>query len=109
MDDKEGIGIADVTLDPRRKTAATQICTGIAELSVVGPFEIARRRFRIDIRSGFALALQWIAWLSQIGTNIALFLVGRTWLSLLAELESYCGWGYASPWRRQGPILLAHP
>lgn len=38
MDDKEGIGIADVTLDPRRKTSASQVCTGIgiAELSVGG-------------------------------------------------------------------------
>lgn len=38
MDDKEGIGIADITLDPRRKTSATQVCTGIgiAELSVGG-------------------------------------------------------------------------
>jgi N-carbamoylputrescine amidase len=38
MDDKEGIGIADITLDPRRKTAASQVCTdiGIAELSLGG-------------------------------------------------------------------------
>jgi hypothetical protein len=38
MDDKEGIGIADVTLDPSRKTGVSQVCTGIgiAELSVGG-------------------------------------------------------------------------
>jgi N-carbamoylputrescine amidase len=38
MDDKEGIGIADVTLDPRRKTAASEVCTGIgiAELTIGG-------------------------------------------------------------------------
>ncbi len=38
MDDKEGIGIADVALDPRRKTGASQVCTGIgiAELSIGG-------------------------------------------------------------------------
>jgi N-carbamoylputrescine amidase len=38
MDDKEGIGIADVTLDPRRKTGAKEVCTGIgiAELTVGG-------------------------------------------------------------------------
>lgn len=38
MDDKEGIGIADVILDPHRKTGASQVCTGIgiAELSVGG-------------------------------------------------------------------------
>jgi N-carbamoylputrescine amidase len=39
MDDKEGIGIADITLDPSRKTRADQVCTGvgIAELAVGGP------------------------------------------------------------------------
>ena len=39
MDDKEGIGIADITLDPARKTHADQVCTGvgIAELAVGGP------------------------------------------------------------------------
>jgi len=38
MDDKEGIGIADITLDPSRKTHADQVCTGvgIAELAVGG-------------------------------------------------------------------------
>jgi N-carbamoylputrescine amidase len=38
MDDKEGIGIATISLDPRRKTAAPRICTGIgiAELAVGG-------------------------------------------------------------------------
>jgi N-carbamoylputrescine amidase len=38
MNDKEGIGIADVTLDPRRKTAASAVCTGVGipELTVGG-------------------------------------------------------------------------
>ena len=38
MDDKEGIGIADITLDPSRKTRADQVCAGvgIAELAVGG-------------------------------------------------------------------------
>jgi N-carbamoylputrescine amidase len=38
MDDQEGIGIADVTLDPARKTHAERVCTGvgIAELAVGG-------------------------------------------------------------------------
>ena len=38
MDDKEGIGIADITVDPGRKTHADQVCTGvgIAELTVGG-------------------------------------------------------------------------
>src|SRR5499426_10381 len=38
MDDKEGIGIAEITLDPSRKTRADQVCTGegIAELAVGG-------------------------------------------------------------------------
>lgn len=38
MDDKEGIGIADITLDPARKTRATEVCSGvgIAELAVGG-------------------------------------------------------------------------
>jgi hypothetical protein len=38
MDDKEGIGIADITLDPRRKTTASKVCTGIgiAERAVGG-------------------------------------------------------------------------
>jgi N-carbamoylputrescine amidase len=38
MDDKEGIGIADVSLDARRKTRATSVCTeiGIAELTIGG-------------------------------------------------------------------------
>ena len=39
MDDKEGIGIANITLDPGRKTRADRLCTGvgIAELAVGGP------------------------------------------------------------------------
>jgi N-carbamoylputrescine amidase len=39
MDDKEGIGIANITLDSGRKTRANQVCTGvgIAELAVGGP------------------------------------------------------------------------
>ena len=39
MDDKEGIGIANINLDPHRKTRADQVCTGvgIAELTVGGP------------------------------------------------------------------------
>ena len=38
MDDKEDIGIADITLDPARKTQVTQVCTGvgISELAVGG-------------------------------------------------------------------------
>jgi hypothetical protein len=38
MDDKEGVGIADITLDPARKAHSEQICTdvGIAELTVGG-------------------------------------------------------------------------
>jgi N-carbamoylputrescine amidase len=38
MDDKEGIGIANITIDPSRKTHADEICTGvgIAELAVGG-------------------------------------------------------------------------
>jgi len=38
MDDMEGIGIADIRLEPGRKTTATQVCTGIgiAELAVGG-------------------------------------------------------------------------
>ena len=38
MDDKEGIGIATISLDPARKTHAKQVCTGIgiAELTVGG-------------------------------------------------------------------------
>jgi N-carbamoylputrescine amidase len=38
MDDKEGLGIADVTLDPARKTHAPEVCSGIgiAELAVGG-------------------------------------------------------------------------
>jgi N-carbamoylputrescine amidase len=39
MDDKEGIGIANITLDSARKTRAEQVCTGvgIAELRIGGP------------------------------------------------------------------------
>jgi N-carbamoylputrescine amidase len=38
MNDKEGIGVADITLDPARKTHSAQVCTGvgIAELAVGG-------------------------------------------------------------------------
>ena len=38
MDDKEGIGVANVTLDQRRKTHAPRVCSGIgiAELAVGG-------------------------------------------------------------------------
>jgi predicted amidohydrolase len=38
MDDKVGIGIADITIDPARKTHAHEVCTGIgiAELAVGG-------------------------------------------------------------------------
>jgi hypothetical protein len=38
MDDKEGIGIADITLDAATKAHADQVCTGvgIAELAVGG-------------------------------------------------------------------------
>ena len=38
MDAKEGIGIADVTMDPRHKTSKSSVCTGIgiAELAVGG-------------------------------------------------------------------------
>ena len=39
MSEKEGIGIAEITLDPARKTHADQVCAGvgIAELAVGGP------------------------------------------------------------------------
>jgi len=39
MDDKEGIGVATITLDPRRKTRRSRVCTGlgIAELAIGGP------------------------------------------------------------------------
>ena len=39
MDGKEGVGIAEVHLDPRRKTRAERVCTGIgiAELTIGGP------------------------------------------------------------------------
>ena len=38
MDGSEGIGIAEVHLNPRRKTSAERICTGIgiAELAIGG-------------------------------------------------------------------------
>ena len=44
MDDKEGIGIADITLDAGRKTRADQVCrgVGIAELTVGGSEGAAR-------------------------------------------------------------------
>ena len=39
MDDKEGIGIANITINPDTKTRANEVCTGIgiAELAVGGP------------------------------------------------------------------------
>jgi len=39
MDDKEGIGIANITIDPGRKTHTDEVCTGIgiAELAIGGP------------------------------------------------------------------------
>ena len=39
MDGREGVGIAEVHLDPRRKTGAERVCTGIgiAELTIGGP------------------------------------------------------------------------
>jgi N-carbamoylputrescine amidase len=39
MDGKEGVGIADVHLDPQRKTGAERVCTGIGipELTIGGP------------------------------------------------------------------------
>src|SRR5262249_6612616 len=38
MDDKEGVGVAEVTLDPARKTRLTRVCSGvgIADLRVGG-------------------------------------------------------------------------
>jgi len=38
MDDKEGLGIGDITLDPSRKTSKSEVCSGvgIAELAVGG-------------------------------------------------------------------------
>jgi N-carbamoylputrescine amidase len=38
MDDREGIGIADIVLDPARKTNAREVCTGIgiADLTIGG-------------------------------------------------------------------------
>jgi len=38
MDDQQGVGIANITIDPHRKTRADQVCTGvgIAELAVGG-------------------------------------------------------------------------
>jgi len=43
LDNKEGIGIADVTLDPSRKTGASKVCTGIgiAELAIGGETGVA--------------------------------------------------------------------
>jgi N-carbamoylputrescine amidase len=69
MDDKQGIGIADVTLDPSRKTGAGQVCTGIgiAELAVGGSagtkavsdeYERARQSYEKNpIRKAKALAI----------------------------------------------------
>jgi hypothetical protein len=38
MDDTEGIGVANITLDQQRKTRASRVCSGlgIAELAVGG-------------------------------------------------------------------------
>jgi len=69
MDDNEGIGIANITLDPARKTGADQVCAGvgIAELAVGGPAgaaavadEYARARKSYDsnpIRKAKALSI----------------------------------------------------
>src|SRR5262245_48135366 len=69
MDDKEGIGIATISLNPRRKTAAPSICTGIgiAELAVGGAqgaasvateYERARKSYESNpIRKAKALAI----------------------------------------------------
>jgi len=69
MDDKEGVGIATISLDPRRKTGAPSICTGIgiAELAVGGAqgaaavateYERARRSYESNpVRKAKALAI----------------------------------------------------
>ena len=50
MDDKEGVAIADVTLDPGRKTRASEVCTGIgiAALTVGGSAGAADVAFIAD-------------------------------------------------------------
>jgi len=69
MDDNEGIGIARIALDPRRKTSASSVCTGIgiAELAVGGPqgaasvaaeYERARKSYDGNpVRKARALAI----------------------------------------------------
>jgi N-carbamoylputrescine amidase len=69
MDDKEGIGIATISLNPRRKTGAPSICTGIgiAELAVGGAqgaasvaaeYERARKSYEANpVRKAKALAI----------------------------------------------------
>ncbi|HJZ70448.1 MAG TPA: carbon-nitrogen hydrolase family protein [Vicinamibacterales bacterium] len=69
MDDKEGIGIATISLDPRRKAHATVVCTGvgIAELAVGGAqgaasveaeYERARKSYEANpARKAKALAI----------------------------------------------------
>jgi len=69
MDDKEGIGIATISLNPRRKTGAPSICTGIgiAELAVGGAqgaasvaaeYERARKSYESNpFRKAKALAI----------------------------------------------------
>jgi len=69
MDDKEGIGIATISLDRRRKTSAPSICTGIgiAELAVGGAqgaasvaaeYERARKSYESNpVRKTKALAI----------------------------------------------------
>src|SRR5262245_1564808 len=69
MDDKQGIGIATISLDPRRKTGTTSICTGvgIAELAVGGAqgaalvateYERARKAYDVNpARKAKALAI----------------------------------------------------
>jgi N-carbamoylputrescine amidase len=74
MDDKEGIGIADITLDPRRKTGVSQVCSGIgiAELSVGGSagaaavadeYSRAQKSYEADpVRKVKALAISGSRW-----------------------------------------------
>ncbi|PYR22762.1 MAG: hypothetical protein DMF98_19735 [Acidobacteria bacterium] len=69
MNDKEGVGIATITLDPQRKTRASSVCTGIgiAELtiggsegaaSVANEYERARKSYEANAdRKAKALAV----------------------------------------------------
>jgi len=69
MDDKAGVGLATISLDPRRKTDAPSVCTGtgIAELAVGGAqgaasvateYERARKSYESNpIRKARALAI----------------------------------------------------